>query len=83
MVAVEVAEVECGAGEEPVAGEPARLGRPVTYRERRGVYRFAWRTERSWADSCRQLLVKLDDDSVQRANFRFVRRWHQLQPDND
>jgi hypothetical protein len=74
VVAVEVAEVECRAGEEPVAGEPARLGRRVSYREPTGVYRFAWRTERSWADSCRQLLVKLDDDSVQRAEFRFVRR---------
>ena len=83
VVAVEVAEVECGAGEEPVAGEPAQLGRRLTYRERKGLYRFGWRTERSWADSCRQLLVKLDDDSVQRANFRFVQRWHQLQPDND
>jgi hypothetical protein len=83
VVAVEVAEVECGAGEEPVAGEPARLGRRLTYRARKGLYRFGWRTERAWADSCRQLLVKLDDDSVQRANFRFVRRWHQLQPEND
>ena len=76
VAAVEVAEVECGAGEEPATGEPARLDRRLTYRERTGVYRFGWRTERSWAGSCRQLLVKLDDDSVRRAEFRFVRRWH-------
>lgn len=74
VAAVRVAEVECGSGEEPLAGEPARLDRRVAYRERTGVYRFGWRTERSWAGSCRQLLVKLDDDSVRRAEFRFLRR---------
>lgn len=74
LAAVRVAEVECGAGEEPATGAPARLDRRVTYRERTGVYRFGWRTERSWAGSCRQLLVKLDDDSVRRAEFRFLRR---------
>jgi len=73
--AVEVARVECGAGEEPAAGKPARLWRPgVRYRERPDRYVFLWRTERSWSGSCRQLLVRLDDDSVQRAELRFTAR---------
>jgi hypothetical protein len=73
LAAVRVAEVECGAGEEPATGAPARLDRRVTYRERTGVYRFGWRTERSWAGSCRQLLLGLADGTVQRADYRFKR----------
>ena len=34
-------------------------------------YSYVWKTEKGWAGSCRQLVVKLADGSVRRANFQF------------
>ena len=34
-------------------------------------YTFVWKTERAWAMTCRQLVVKLNDGTLHRANFRF------------
>ncbi len=75
----QVAEVECGAGEEPVAGKPAahpRWFRELVFRHRRDRYVMVWKTERDWAGSCRQFMLKLDDGTVKRAEFDFTRRWH-------
>ncbi len=70
----QVAEVECGAGEQPSSGTPARSVRwQPGLRFRQRAYQYTWRTERAWADGCRQFLLKLKDGSVQRAEFRFVR----------
>jgi hypothetical protein len=30
-----------------------------------------WKTDPSWAGTCRQLVVELNDGSIHRANFRF------------
>ncbi len=35
------------------------------------TYNYVWKTESSWAGTCRQLVVKLNDGSVHTANFRF------------
>lgn len=34
-------------------------------------YNYVWKTEGSWAGTCRQLVVKLNDGSEHRANFSF------------
>lgn len=34
------------------------------------LYQFNWKTNRSWAGTCRRLLLKLDDGTVHEANFR-------------
>jgi hypothetical protein len=34
-------------------------------------YNYTWKTESSWANTCRQLVVTLNDGSVHRANFKF------------
>jgi hypothetical protein len=39
----------------------------------RWTYRFLWRTEQKWAGSCRQLVLKLDDDTIHRVAVQFVR----------
>jgi Tol biopolymer transport system component len=39
---------------------------PVTDR-----YKYIWRTERSWRGTCRQLVVRFQDGTEKRANFRF------------
>ena len=34
-------------------------------------YRYVWHTERRWRGTCRQLIVRLEDGTEKRANFRF------------
>ena len=34
-------------------------------------YTYVWKTDRSWADSCRQLVLHFKEDSVQIAKFQF------------
>jgi hypothetical protein len=71
----QVAEVDCGAGETPDSGAPARSvwNRGLRYRSRTDRYVFWWQTKRAWAGTCRQFLLKLDDGSLHRAEFRFER----------
>ena len=37
---------------------------PVT-----GIYTYVWKTDKAWADTCRQLVLKFDDGQTARANF--------------
>jgi hypothetical protein len=72
----QVAKVDCGSGEQPVSGRPARSASSHKgLRYKRRSYVFMWRTERDWAGECRQFLLKLKDGSVHRAEFKFVRPW--------
>ncbi len=76
-----VAQIECGSGEEPADGEPARHPRwfkELAFRTRKERYLFMWRTQRDWAGTCRQFMLKLDDGTVRRADFEFVGRWREL-----
>jgi hypothetical protein len=36
-------------------------------------YIYNWKTDSKWAGSCRQLIVKLSDDTYHRANFNFFK----------
>jgi hypothetical protein len=36
-----------------------------------GQYTFSWKTDKSWAGSCRQLLVALNDGTIRTAHFQF------------
>ncbi len=36
-----------------------------------GQYNYIWKTENSWAGTCRQLVITLNDGSVHTANFKF------------
>jgi hypothetical protein len=77
----QVAEVDCGEGEQPTSGRPARsAGWQKGLRFRNRNYLFMWRTDRAWTRDCRQFLIKLMDGSVHRAEFRFVRSWWGLWP---
>ena len=77
----QVAEVDCGEGEQPMSGRPARSpGWHKGLRFRQRSYIFMWRTERDWTRDCRQFLIQLKDGSVHRAEFRFVRSWWGLWP---
>jgi hypothetical protein len=72
------APVACGTGAQPAGGEKARGSwkkASVGQSKRgRGAYTFLWKTEKKWAGGCRQLILKLDDGSIHRVEFEFVRR---------
>ena len=77
----QVAEVDCGAGEEPTSGRPARSvwwQKGLRYKHR--SYILMWPTDRDWTRGCRQFLIQLKDGSVHRAEFKFVRSWWHLWP---
>jgi uncharacterized protein YjbI with pentapeptide repeats len=43
----------------------------LSYNASSGEYSYLWRTEKSWANSCRQFVLKLADGSFHRATFKF------------
>lgn len=46
-------------------------GSSLSYDASSDQYVYVWKTDPSWAGTCRQLVVTLNDGSVHRANFRF------------
>jgi hypothetical protein len=70
----QVAEVDCDFSEHPESGEavePAKWFKHPLARWRRTHYFLLWKTDKKWAGSCRQFMVKLTDGTVKRANFEF------------
>ena len=45
----------------------------LTYEPSNDRYVFVWKTDRRWAGSCRQLILKLRDGTEHHAEFHFVR----------
>ena len=43
----------------------------LTYDAGSGTYTYTWKTDKSWANSCRQLVLRLADGTYQRADFSF------------
>jgi hypothetical protein len=50
--------------------KPGKAG--LTYNSARNRYQYLWETEESWAGTCRQLIVTLNDGTQHRAKFEFV-----------
>ena len=48
-------------------------GSSLSYDPTTGQYIYVWKTEKSWAGTCRQLRVKLMDGTSHIANFNFTR----------
>ncbi|HEX2417539.1 MAG TPA: PxKF domain-containing protein, partial [Micromonosporaceae bacterium] len=46
-------------------------GSSLSYDATTDQYTYVWKTNRSWASSCRQFVMKLNDGTVHRANFMF------------
>jgi hypothetical protein len=36
-------------------------------------YNYVWKTDKAWAGTCRQLVMKLTDGTEYKANFRLTR----------
>lgn len=43
----------------------------LSYDAATDTYTYVWKTKKPWAGTCRQLVVRLADGSVHRANFKF------------
>jgi uncharacterized repeat protein (TIGR01451 family) len=46
-------------------------GSSLVYQSTSDQYHYIWKTENSWVGTCRQLILKLNDGTEHRANFRF------------
>ena len=44
----------------------------LTYDPVSDTYTYVWKTDKSWAGTCRQLIVKLADGTFHQANFQFT-----------
>lgn len=66
----------CAALTTPLAGTERTAtpdGGPVSYDPKADQYTYSWLTDAAWADTCRQFVLRLDDGTEHRANFRFTR----------
>jgi hypothetical protein len=45
----------------------------LSYNATAGQYTYVWKTDKAWAQSCRQVVVKLTDGSSHAANFKFTK----------
>ena len=46
-------------------------GSSLSYDPSTGTYIYVWKTDKAWAGTCRQLNLKLIDDTTHVANFQF------------
>ena len=68
--------------------DPQRIARaakkPVFgYDRRTDRYTLLWRTERSWAGTCRDFVLQLDDGTLYTARFEFAERPHRDRDGDD
>ncbi|HVF67639.1 MAG TPA: PxKF domain-containing protein, partial [Pyrinomonadaceae bacterium] len=65
--------VACNSSDEAnvLVGTVTAGGSSLSYDASSDQYVYVWKTDPSWAGTCRQLVVTLNDGSVHRANFRF------------
>ena len=73
-------QIPCGSSATPAGGEPTaswHKHKPAKKGKRKRLLHL-WKTNRSWAGTCRQFILKLDDGSVHRAGFRFVKNRGEL-----
>jgi hypothetical protein len=69
-----VVETSCDHGTPmPETQTAAASGAGLRYDAAQDQYIFVWKTDRSWGNTCRQLVLTLRDGSTQRANFVFVK----------
>ena len=62
--------IACGSTIEATIGTPT-VGASPALVYGGGRYTYAWKTDKSWAGTCRQFIVLLTDGTYHRANFAF------------
>ena len=48
-------------------------GSSLSYDSATDTYNYVWKTDKAWAGTCRQLVVKLNDGAIHRANFKLTK----------
>jgi hypothetical protein len=75
--------VRCGGGDAQTARASESKKRPAfEYDRRSDKYVMLWKTDKKWAGTCRDFVLKLDDGSVHSARFEFAKK-HQRERDHD
>jgi len=67
-------QISCDTTAQTTAIEEAELttsNSGLSYDSDGDQYKYVWKTLKSWKGTCRQLTLKLDDNSEQKANFTF------------
>ena len=57
----------CGAADSTLASTSS--SEPFSFAD--GQYTYAWKTDKDWDDQCRELVVKLDDNTEHRITLQF------------
>ena len=65
------ASYDCGSTPPTEASEPAASSESLNYAKGADQYTFAWKTDKSWAGTCRVLILVLRDGTVHTAAFQF------------
>lgn len=65
--------IACGSTAAVGGTNPTNSNGGLSYDPLQDRYTYPWKTERSWAGSCRQLVVRYTDGTTYRANFNFVK----------
>jgi hypothetical protein len=67
--------MSCGAATAAVKSlkAPAVAASNLSYNDRTDTYTYDWKTDKSWAGTCRQLTVKLVDGTERTLNFQFAK----------
>jgi hypothetical protein len=68
QIACDSTEPTDGIEETVAAGNSGLSYNPAT-----DQYTYVWKTNKAWANTCRQLVILLDDGTLHRANFKFTR----------
>lgn len=64
--------ISCDGSSESEVEETLTAGSSsLSYISTSDQYNYVWKTESSWAGTCRQLVVKLNDGTEHKANFKF------------
>ena len=45
----------------------------LSYDTTTNTYTYTWKTDKAWANTCRQLILTLNDGTIERANFTFTK----------
>jgi hypothetical protein len=68
--------MRCGGGdvEQIARGAGGKKKASFEYDRRSDKYVMLWKTDKKWAGTCRDFVLKLDDDSVHTARFEFSKK---------
>ncbi|MDH4103423.1 MAG: ExeM/NucH family extracellular endonuclease [Thermoleophilia bacterium] len=65
-------QIDCALGTGDGAEETVTAGSSsLSYDPIADQYTYVWKTDTGWANTCRQLIVQLNDGGIHRANFQF------------